>query len=68
MSNEGCHIQIMEELLTNNQSWRIEDDSFKAVRESYFTCLNLLWIEEKLNIVSGNFYEWEQEIKKSEDF
>lgn len=68
MSNECCHIQIMEELLTNNQSWRIEDNSFKAVRESYFTCLNLLWIEEKLNIVSGNFYEWEQEIKKSYDF
>ncbi len=68
MNNEGCHVQIMEEFLTNNQSWKIEDESFKSVKESYFTCLNLLWIEEKLNIVSGNFYEWEQEIKKSYDF
>lgn len=68
MNNEGCRIQIMEEVLTNNQSWRIEDSSFMAVRESYFTCLNLLWVEEKINIVSGNFYEWEQEIKRSYDF
>lgn len=68
MCNEDCHIQIMEELLTNNQSREIGDDSFKAVKESYFTCLRLLWIEEKLNIVSENFYEWEQEIKRSYDF
>ena len=35
MSNECCHIQIMEELLTNNQSWRIEDNSFKAVKGNH---------------------------------
>ena len=30
--------------------------------------MKLLWIEEKFNIVSDNFYEWEQEIQKSYDF
>lgn len=68
MNNESCCVQIMEEFLTNRQPWKIEDDDFVTVRESYFTCLNLLWIEEKLNIVSENFYEWEQEIKMSYDF
>lgn len=25
MGNEGCHIQIMEDIIANNQSWRIEE-------------------------------------------
>lgn len=68
MSNERCRVQMMEELLTNNQSWEIKDEEFIKVREDYYTCLNLLWIEEKFNIVSDNFYEWEQEIKNSYNF
>lgn len=68
MDKEKCRVQIMEELLTNNQSWEIEDDIFIEIKNAYSDCLNLLWIEEKINIVSGNFYEWEQEIKDSYDF
>lgn len=68
MNDEYCRVQIMEEIITNNQSWRIEEDSFIAVKKSYSICLNLLWIEEKLSIVSDNFYEWESEIKDSYDF
>lgn len=68
MCNDRCHVQIMEELLSNGQSWEIDDDEFIKVREDYYTCLNLLWIEEKFNIVSDNFYEWEQEIKNSYNF
>lgn len=68
MNKDKCHVQIMEELLVNMQPWEIEDSSFIEVKNAYNTCLNLLWIEEKFNIVAGNFYEWEQEIKNSYDF
>lgn len=68
MDKEKCRVQIMEEFLNGNQSREIEDDVFLATKNAYSNCLNLLWIEEKLNIVSGNFYEWEKEIKDSYDF
>lgn len=68
MDKEKCKVQIMEELLFNNQCREIEDEIFIETKNAYNDCLNLLWIEEKLNIVSGNFYEWEQEIKDSYDF
>lgn len=68
MNSESCCVQIMEELLTNRHPHKIDDSDFIAVRKAYFTCLSLLWIEEKLNIVSENFYEWESEIKESYDF
>jgi len=68
LNDEKCRVQIMEEFLTNNQSWEIEDRDFITVRDAYKTCLRLLWVEEKFNIVSDNFYEWEQEIKDSYDF
>ncbi|KUO78090.1 MAG: hypothetical protein APF81_08120 [Desulfosporosinus sp. BRH_c37] len=68
MNDEKCRVQIMEELLTNNHSWEIEDSDFIRVKDAYKTCLSLLWVEEKFNIVSDNFYEWEQEIKNSYDF
>lgn len=68
MDNNSCRAQIMGELLRNNKVHEIADDCFLNVKRDYFTCLKLLWIEEKWNIVSDNFYEWEEEIKNSYDF
>lgn len=68
MDKKNCHMQIIEEFYANVPPWKIEDSNFIEVKNAYNTCLNLLWIEEKFNIVSGNFYEWEQEIKNSYDF
>lgn len=68
MDNNNCRVQIMEELFGNREVHEITDDCFLNVKRSYFTCLKLLWIEEKWNIVSDNFYEWEEEIKNSYDF
>lgn len=68
MYNNSCRAQIMGELLRNNKVHEIADDCFLNVKRDYFTCLKLLWIEEKWNIVSDNFYEWEEEIKNSYDF
>lgn len=68
MDKKKCRMQIMDEFLSNTQPWEIEDTIFIKIKNAYSNCLNLLWIEEKLNIVNGNFYEWEQEIKDSYDF
>ena len=67
-SNQKCHVQIMEESLTTNKAWEIDDNTFLRTENEYHLCLKLLWTEERFNIVSDNFYEWEQEIKKSYDF
>lgn len=68
MDEEKCRVQILLEALTDNRTRRIDDALFTEVKDAYNNCLSMLWIEEKLNIVSGNFYEWEQEIKESYDF
>lgn len=68
MDKKKCRMQTMDEFLSNTQPWEIEDTIFIKIKNAYSNCLNLLWIEEKLNIVNGNFYEWEQEIKDSYDF
>lgn len=67
-SNQKCHVQIMEEYLTTNNACEIEDETFLRTGKEYDLCMKLLWTEERFNIVSDNFYEWEQEIKKSYDF
>lgn len=58
----------MEEHLSGIPSREIEDEIFVKVGNSYNACLSMIWIEEKFNIVSGNYHEWEQEIKESYDF
>ena len=67
MDENSCHIQTMFEVIYN-QSHEIADDCFLNIKRDYDICLKLLWIEEKWNIVSDNFYEWEEEIKNSYDF
>lgn len=67
-SNQKCHVQIMEEALTTNKGWEIDDKTFLRAENEYHLCMKLLWTEERFNIVSDNFYEWEQEIKKATTF
>lgn len=67
MDDNSCYIQTMFEVIYN-QSHEIADDCFLNIKRDYDICLKLLWIEEKWNIVSDNFYEWEEEIKNSYDF
>lgn len=67
MNRDKCKVQIMDELLINHSN-EIDEENFRKIKDDYSVCMKLLWIEEKFNIVSGNFYEWENEIKKSYDF
>lgn len=67
-NDQKCHVQIMEEYLTTNKAWEIDDETFLQTSSEYHLCMKLLWTEERFNIVRDNFYEWEQEIKKSYDF
>lgn len=67
-NDQKCHVQIMEEALTTNKAWEIDDKTFLKTENEYHLCMKLLWTEERFNIVRDNFYEWEQEIKKSYDF
>ncbi|MNW47510.1 hypothetical protein D3C74_248420 [compost metagenome] len=66
--NEKCSIQIMKEILSGIPPKDVNDDIFLKVRNSYHACLSLIWIEEKFNIVSANYYEWEEQIKEGYDF
>lgn len=67
MDNDKCRIQTILEVI-QNQSHEIADDCFLNMERDYTICLKLLWIEEKWNIVSDNFYEWEEEIQNNYDF
>ena len=63
-----CHVQIMEEFLTSATSQLISDDNFNKVKNAYELCLTLLWIEEKFNIITANFLEFEQEVYDAYNF
>ncbi|AUS26741.1 hypothetical protein [Paenibacillus polymyxa] len=66
--NEKCGVQTMQELLFGTPPKDVDDEVFLKVRSSYHACLSLIWIEEKFNMVSANYYEWEEQIKESYDF
>ncbi|AOT71416.1 hypothetical protein Gferi_18920 [Geosporobacter ferrireducens] len=57
-----CHVQTMEEILTTGKSQFMSDHYFIKAKKAYELCLTFLWIEEKFNIISENYLEWEKEI------
>lgn len=65
MEDEKCGVQIMEEILCNIPAREISDDQFLKIERAYNICLALLWVEEKFNIISGNYYELEQEFEEN---
>ena len=68
LENNKCKLQTMDELLCNMPAREIKDEEFLKVKSEYSSCLILLWIEEKFNIISGNYYDWEEEIKENYNF
>jgi hypothetical protein len=68
LENKGCKVQILAEYFANNQLHSVDDRDFIKVKKAYQLCLDLLWVEEKMNIVRDNYYEWENEVKISYDF
>ena len=46
----------------------ITQSDFNSLRTAYKACLSLYWIEKKFEIVSDNYYEFEEEIKTSYNF
>ena len=63
-----CSMQTIVDVLSGNRSKEIDEEFYLKIKASYELCLKLLWIEEKFNIVKDNYYEWEEEIKKSYDY
>lgn len=61
-------VQNMREVLCHIPEHDLPEKDFLCVKNAYNTCLTLLWIEEKFNILSQNYDEWEEEIKSSYDF
>ncbi|MDU4882665.1 MAG: hypothetical protein E6348_04215 [Clostridium celatum] len=58
----------MEEILCNISAREIDDAQFLRIESAYNICLALLWIEEKFNIITGNYYDLEQEIEENYNY
>lgn len=68
LEKNKCEIQTRDEFLCNVPAREIKDEEFLKIKNAYSSCLILLWIEEKFNIISGNYYDWEEEIKENYNF
>lgn len=61
-------IQNFHEAYSQLPAYQMTEEDFFKAKNAYNICLILLWIEEKFEIISQNYYEWEKEIKDSYDF
>ena len=55
-------IQSYEERLLD-QSREITKEKYSEIKDAYEICLTCLWIEEKFNILFGNYLEFEEELE-----